>query len=102
MKRLFFRPMAVIFYIEWDLAHFPRKRKAAIPGQAQKCPLTPRGLQNTIGPGGMYWHALSRPMRVAGHLATGRITCMILPFFIRWGVDPIYMMLLVNASGWPS
>ena len=23
---------------------------------------------------------------------------MILPFFIRWGVDPIYMMLLVTSS----
>ena len=75
--------------------HFPRKKKAAVPVQAQKYPLTPRGLQNIIGPSGMYWHALSRPMRVAGHSATGRITCMILPFIIRWGVEQVYMTLLV-------
>jgi hypothetical protein len=75
----------------------PTKKKAAVPGQAQEYPLTPRGLQNTIGPVGIYWHALSHPMRVAGHPATGRIACMILPFFILWGVEPLYMMLLVNA-----
>lgn len=82
----------------WALGHFPRKKKAAVPVQAQEYPLTPRGLQKTIGPGGMCWHALFRPMRGAGHPATGRITCMILPFFIMWGVEQLYMTLLVKRG----
>ena len=76
------------------LAHFPRKKKAAVPVRARSYPLAFSGLQKN-GPRWPVPTCAFAP-HASGMLASDREDCRLyLTIFIRWGVGPICMTLLV-------
>jgi hypothetical protein len=79
----------------WGLcSNFPRKKKAAGPVRARKCPLALSGLQKN----GSRWPV---PVCTFAPHASGmpssdrEDSTLHLTIFIRWGVEPVYMTLLV-------
>jgi tetratricopeptide (TPR) repeat protein len=79
------------------LGHIPRKEEAAVPVWARTCPLTPSGLPKNRS----RWHvpACTFAPQASGRPSSDREDSRLYPtIFIRWGVEPVYMMLLVKAA----
>jgi hypothetical protein len=77
--------------------HFPRKKKAAEPVKARSCPLAFSGLQKN----GSRWlvPVCAFAPHASGMLASDQEDSKLYPtIFILWGVEPLCMTLLVNAS----
>ena len=78
------------------LAHFPRKKKAAVPVKARNCPLAFSGLQKNES----RWSvpACAFAPHASGMLASDREdNTLYLTIFILWGAESLYMTLLLNA-----
>jgi hypothetical protein len=100
LTNLFFRSVAkehcAYFRLRYQY-HFPRKKKAAVPVKARKYSLALSGLQKN----GSRWpvpacafapHASGTPF---SNREESRLYRTI---FIRWGVESLYMTLLVKAA----
>jgi hypothetical protein len=79
------------------LRHFPRKKKAAVPIKARKCPLALSGLQKNGS-----WSPL--PACAFAPHASGTPSSdredsgLYRTIFILWGVEPVCMTLLVRQE----
>ena len=79
------------------LRHFPRKKKAAVPVKARKCPLALSGLQKN----GSRWPvpACAFAPHASGTPSSDREDSRLyLTIFILWGVEPVCMTLLVKLE----
>src|SRR3712207_4238167 len=73
------------------LGHIPRKEEAAVPVWARTCPLAPSGLPKNRS----RWHvpACTFAPQASGRPSSDREDRRRYPtLFIRWGVEPVYMM----------
>jgi hypothetical protein len=79
------------------LRHFPRKKKAAVPVKARKCPLALSGPQKNASPSPK--PACAFAPQASGTSSSNREDSKLyLTIFILWGAELLCMMLLVKLS----